>query len=371
MTKRCLMRIIKKGLLAFLIVLIIPIVFVLVLTIFEYRPKPIETVEIENQQSTQVKLNQSIQVMTFNIGYGGLGADEDFILDGGTKGRADSESVVLEYLEGITTLLETYPVDIYLLQEVDLKARRSYQINQVDLISETLGTSFGYQYAFNFNVLFVPFPVSITDHIGYVKSGLMSLMPYEVETSERHQFPGEFSWPLRAANLKRAMLVSRLPIENSTQELIIVNLHMSAYDADGSLRDQEMAYLKDFMASEYAKGNYVIIGGDFNQTFPEAVGVFEVDSNYYQAFPIGNEFLPSGFRFEIDVTEPTCRLLNQPYEPEDFQTFYYIIDGFIVSDNIDVEVFNGLGTTPGAVTINHNFLYSDHNPVYLQFRLSA
>ena len=364
------MRMIKKGLLALLIVLIIPIGLVLVLTIFEYRPKPVEIVAIENEQSTTIELDTSIQIMTFNIGFAGLGADEDFILDGGTKGRADSKEVVDGYLDGITDLLTENPVDIYLLQEVDQRARRSYHINQVLYIADALGMSNSYQYAYNFNVLFVPFPLSVTDHIGYVKSGLMTLMPYAIETSERHQFPGAFSWPLRAANLKRAMLVSRLLINNSDKELVVVNLHMSAYDADGNLRNQEMAYLKDFMASEYALGNYVIIGGDFNQTFPEAVGIYEVDSAYYQAFPIENNFLPSGFEFKVDLTAPTCRLLNQPYDPADDLTFYYIIDGFIVSDNITAETFESIGVTPGAITIDHDFLYSDHNPVIMQFKLN-
>ncbi|MFU8792871.1 MAG: endonuclease/exonuclease/phosphatase family protein [Acholeplasmataceae bacterium] len=364
------MRIIKKVLFLLLIICIIPVGLVLVLTVFEYRPKPIETIAINNEQSSVIELDEPIRIMTFNIGYAGLGADEDFILDGGTKGRADSKEVVLGYLDGITDLLTSYPIDIYLLQEVDLKARRSYHMDQVAHISDALGMSMSQQYAYNFNVLFVPFPLSVTDHIGYVKSGLMTLMPYEVSTSERHQFPGAFSWPLRAANLKRAMLVSRLSINESDKELVVVNLHMSAYDADGNLRNQEMAYLKDFMAAEYALGNYVIIGGDFNQTFPEAVGIYEVDSAYYQAFPIEDDFLPSGFDFKVDLSAPTCRLLNQPYDPEDDLTFYYIIDGFIVSDNISIETFESLGITPGAVTIDHDFLYSDHNPVVIEIKLN-
>ena len=28
---------------------------------------------------------------------------------------------------------------------------------------------------------------------------------------------------------------------------VVINLHMSAYDSSGKLREQEMAYLKDFM----------------------------------------------------------------------------------------------------------------------------
>jgi len=344
-------------------------VFVAVLTVFEHRPEPLEDVEIVNNQTTTISLDESLTLMTFNIGYAGLGKAEDFVMDGGTKGRPDSKEDVLGYFEGIKTILDDYPVDIYLLQEVDLKARRSFRINQVQVLSEHLGVSFSRQFAPNFKAVFVPFPLSLTDFIGPVESGLATFTNHEVTSSTRHQFPGAFSWPLRIANLKRAMLVSVFDIENSNKQLVVVNLHMSAYDSDGSLREQEMQYLQDFLKAQYALGNYVIIGGDFNQTFPDAVGVFEVIQDYYVAHPINYYFLPSGFSFQIDITNPTCRLLNQPYDPSDENTQYYIIDGFIVSNNIVVEKFFTDQETPGAVTLDKDFVYSDHNPVVIRLRL--
>ncbi len=343
--------------------------FLAVLTIFEHRPEAKEEVEIINNQTNKVTLDQSITLMTFNIGYAGLGAAEDFVMDGGTKGRPDSKEVVLDYFSGIKGILDDYPVDFFLLQEVDLRSRRSFRINQVDLLQEHLGASYSRQFAANFKVLFVPFPASLTQHIGNVHSGLATYANFEVSSSTRHQFPGAFSWPLRIANLKRAMLVSTIEIENSDKQLIIVNLHMSAYDSDGSLRAQEMGYLKAFMEHHSALGNYVIIGGDFNQTFPDAVGIFEVIQDYYVAHPIAPDFLPEGFSFQVDITNPTCRLLNQPYDPNDAKTQYYIIDGFIVSNNIVIEKFFTNQDSPGAVTLDKNFVYSDHNPVVIKLRL--
>jgi endonuclease/exonuclease/phosphatase family metal-dependent hydrolase len=306
--------------------------------------------------------------MTFNIGYAGLGEDEDFVMDGGQKGRADSLSVVEDYFDGIKSLLDTYPSDFYLLQEVDQKARRSYNLNQVDGITESLGDMYSSQYALNFKSIFVPFPLSLTDYIGPVESGIQTLTKYDVSDSERHQFPGAFSWPLRVANLKRAMMVSTFEINDSDKELIIVNLHMSAYDSDGSLRDQEMAYLKTFLEAQNELGNYVIVGGDFNQTFPDAADLYPVNSDFYEAYTIENDFIPDGYRFEVDLSEPTCRLLNQPYDKDSDLTQYYLIDGFIVSDNIEL-----VQVSPEAMydvmTINHEFLYSDHNPVIMKFKL--
>ncbi len=337
------------------------------LTITEYRPDDIEALEIVNNSETVISQGASLTLMTFNLGYAGLGADEDFILDGGLKARPDSMEDVEFYLEGILSLLEMHAADIYLLQEVDLRARRSFNINQVETIHDALGTEFSSVFAYNFNAIFVPFPVSFTDYIGHVESGLQTLSRHQMLESERHQFSGSFSWPLRVANLKRAMIVSRFEVEGTDKELVVVNLHMSAYDADGSLRESEMAYLRAFMETEYALGNYVIIGGDFNQTFPSVVDnditrmrLSEDDDAYYVAFPIEDDFLPSGFVYAIDETLPTCRLLNQPYRPGTEGTQYYIIDGFMVSDNIRVDQ---------VFTVDHGFVYSDHNPVMLEITL--
>ena len=48
--------------------------------------------------------------------------------------------------------------------------------------------------------------------------------------------------------------------------LVIVNSHMSAYDEGGVIRKAQLDMLTSFMAEEYEKGNWVIVGGDFNHT---------------------------------------------------------------------------------------------------------
>jgi endonuclease/exonuclease/phosphatase family metal-dependent hydrolase len=363
------MKILKLVIKLFIGVFCLIGIFIGVLTIFEYRPDDIVDISIENNQTQTVSLSESLTFMTFNIGYAGLGKDEDFVMDGGKSGRPDSKETVLNYFDGIQSTLSDYQADFYLLQEVDEKARRSYSVNQVKGLSTHLGNAYSTQYAYNFNVLFVPFPVSFTEHIGYVKSGLATYSNFAVNTSERLQFPGSFSWPLRIANLKRAMMVSYIDITDSNKQLVVVNLHMSAYDGDGSLRAQEMAFLKTFMEAEYEKGNYVVIGGDFNQTFPDAVGIYEVIQDYYIAYPIEDTFLPDGFNYQIDISTPSCRLLNQPYDPNDSNTQYYIIDGFIVSNNIEVEKYFDTQDTNQAVTLDLDFEHSDHNPVVMKIRL--
>ncbi|MFP4286058.1 MAG: endonuclease/exonuclease/phosphatase family protein [Candidatus Izemoplasmataceae bacterium] len=344
-----------------LVIVIILILFLGFLTIIEYRPDDIESLTVDTTVNKQASLDQSLSFMTFNIGYGGLGKHEDFVLDGGVNGRPSSEENVLAYLDGIMEIMADNHADFYLLQEVDLDSTRSFNLNQMTMIHESLGSQYDALFAYNYKAFFVPFPFSLTDHLGKVESGLLTLSNHTMKEGTRYQFPGAFDWPLRIVNLKRSMMAVEIEIEDSESSLIVVNLHLSAYDGDGSLREEEMTFLKAYMESEYEKGNYVVVGGDFNQTFPSVVDVYPVIQDYYVAFPIEEEWLLSSFSFVIDETLPTCRLLNQPYNPLDIEkTQYYIIDGFIVSDNIFVE---------HIATIDHDFEYSDHNPVMMTIRL--
>ncbi len=353
----------------FAVVLISTAMLLSFLTITEYRPDDLETVEVVNNVTPSVKLNEPLRFMTFNIGYAGLGATEDFVMDGGEKGRPDSLNVVESFLAGILNVMtEEQAIDFYLMQEVDLNARRSYYVNQVERIQERLGDSYSSVFALNFKATFVPFPVSLTDYIGPVESGLQTLSRFDVNEAERHQFPGSFSWPLRIANLKRAMLVTTYEIEDSERVLIVVNLHMSAYD-DGGMRSQEMAYLREFIQSEYDNGNYVVVGGDFNHLFPNTTEVFPLDEilkGYWNVEEMENNYFGEDFVLGFDPTLPTCRLLHQPfvpsdpnfmYDPNDPETQFYVIDGFLVSKNVQIEL---------VYTVDQGFEYSDHNPVVIE-----
>ena len=330
-------------------------------TVVEYRPKKLEETKVIQNQTSLVKLGEEYQALTFNIGYAALGKDEDFVMDGGKRGVPKSKEVVEGYLSGIKDTLNTYKSEFYFIQEVDLNSRRSFKINEQKEILNSLGLTYNSTFTYNYKTLFVPFPFSFTQYMGKVESGISTFTEFKVESSERHQFPGGFSWPIRTVNLKRGMLVNYHNIEGSDKQLVIVNLHMSAYDKSGKLREQEMAYLKNFMIKHNKLGNYVIIGGDFNQTFP-SVSLEIKQNDYFMPYKIENDYLPDGYSFQVDPSVTTSRLLNQPYNPTDIKnTYYFIIDGFIVSDNIDVLLVEGLDL---------GYVYSDHNPVRLKFRLN-
>ena len=328
------------------------------LTVAEFRPAAEEDVALSGSAARAPKRGDALTAVTFNIGYCGLPAEVDFFMDGGKGVRVGSKDVIERNLQGVTEALKAQGCDLMLLQEVDRDSKRSYGINEVSALSEALGGQAAF--ASNFLCPFVPIPLA--DPIGNVDSGILTVSGLQAKSATRLSLPCPFSWPLSTCNLKRCLLVTRIPVEGSDKQLVVVNLHLEAYD-DGAGKAAQTKVLADFLTSEYAKGNYVLAGGDFNQWLPG------VDTSKYPVKKIGDyipgtvdaSMLPEGWAFASDDSTPTCRLNNMPYDPSNPNTQFYMIDGFILSPNLRLE---------SVKTIQLNFQYSDHNPVKLAFTLS-
>ncbi len=354
-------KIIRKVLIGFSVilgaVLLLLIGVILFLTITEFKPKPSEALLVENNRDRFPETGKVISLLSMNIGYGALDESQDFFMDGGTGVRPASEQVIKNNMRGIRDFFESTDPDIYFLQEVDIRSRRSYHINERDYLLETIRRSSAF--AYNFKVPLVPIPPK--DPIGKVESGLLILNQFHVKSANRISLPVPFTWPVRIANLKRCLLVERIPIKDSQKELVLVNLHLEAYD-DGEGKAAQTRVLMDLLNAEYEKGNYCIAGGDFNQTFP---GVdFKkfpiINRDFFEPGILSEDMLNPGWRFAYDRETPSCRLLNRPYSGNPGDTQYYVIDGFIISPNVELV---------SVRTINMNFTFSDHNPVFLRVML--
>ena len=328
------------------------------LTLVEYNPDPVVALDpITREATAPLPAGATIDVLSWNVGYAGLGAESDFVMDGGQNICSADENTVRRYLKGIEALTSSEEYDLVILQEVDTDSTRTYSIDQTAKLA--YGTSY---HALNFSCPFVPNPQTyLYNPIGKVNSGLLTVSRYQIANAERVALPCPFSWPLRIVNLKRCLLVSYLPIEGSEQKLVLVNLHLEAYD-DGEGKLAQSKQLRDFVEQEYQKGNYVIAGGDWNQIFPDTETAFpNTHKELWTPGYLDEGELAEGWRYVWDDAVPSCRLLNQPYDPADAQgTQYYVIDGFMVSPNLRVE---------SVETLDEGFACSDHNPVLLTVSL--
>lgn len=346
----------KKLLKVLLIIIIVIVVaaggFVGFLSFTEYKPADVEYISAGLLGEPET-VGDTVRLVSWNVGYCGLGENEDFVMDGG-KGAGKPEREDFDYyFDGVSETLDELDADIYLLQEVDEDSARSYGANEVKSFSEGRNAH-SWAYAQNYLCPFVPFP---WPPMGRMNSGIMTTADYAVEdgTAERIALPCPFSWPVRTANLKRCLLITRYKIPELDRELVVVNLHLEAYD-DGEGKAAQTAMLFEVLEAEYEKGNYVVAGGDFNQTFPGTLEKWPMlDEGYWAPGVLEEESLPEGWSFVYDDSSPTCRLNNAPYDAETSQ--HYVLDGFIVSPNAEVL---------SVETQSLGFKYSDHNPVVLE-----
>lgn len=325
---------------------------VIYLTVTEYRPKDRQAADLLYiYDENTVLVEEKMTIYSWNIGYAGLDATSDFFMDGGSKVNPTAEEVK-QNLEAIKSFLYTQAADAWMLQEVDVHSSRTSDINELNAISEEYQGSFAL--AYNYKCDFVPIPIP---PIGKVASGIATFTNKSVvDTFERIALPCPFTWPVRVANLKRCLLLTRLAVAGSSKEVVLVNLHLEAYD-DGEGKTAQTKLLMQILQQEYEKGNYVIAGGDFNQTFPGVLDTYPVTGEVWTPTVLEEDDLPEGFRYVFDHEHASCRLLNQPF-CEDSQV--YVLDGFIVSPNVQVDTVE---------TVDLGFSNSDHNPVKLQITL--
>lgn len=158
-----------------------------------------------------------------------------------------NQKQVEKNLHGIGKFLSASDADVYFLQEVDLDSKRSFHINQQDF----------YAFGRNFLCDFVPYPLP---PIGKVDSGILTLTGLQTSSSSRISLPESFSWPVKTCNLKRCMLETRVPLEGTDAELVLLNFHLEAYDSgEGKIAQSKM--LAEKLEEEYAARTFFLCSG--------------------------------------------------------------------------------------------------------------
>ena len=207
------------------------------LTFGEYRPDDVMPVQILQQQRSIADPNQELAITTFNIGYAALEKDADFFMDGGTMSRGLSKGRVEKNLESIIQLLQSLDSDFYLLQEVDVPSSRSYNINARDRIARGL-PGFASSYG-STTAAWVPFH---------------SLDPWARFCLESKLCPafqcvkppatGQRNVLACAPRSFEALHAGNPDSREQWRELVIAHIHLSAFDAGGRLRNEQLASLK-------------------------------------------------------------------------------------------------------------------------------
>ena len=323
-----------------------------------------------------VKAGEVLSVTTYNLGFGAYSPEYSFFMDTGVMNdgtevagiyaKGMNKEDVQKNVDGQISVSKKENSDFFFFQEADERADRSYNINMVENIRANFA-GYSSTYAENFHTAWLLYPFN--DPLGTTKAGIVTLSKYKVESAVRRSFPLTDNFIDKLFDLDRCFAVHYLPVEGSSKKLVMINLHMSAYDEGGTVRAMQLEMLNAVLEEEYEKGNYVIAGGDFNHCL--IADEFASDEEAFKHFESGQQIpdwvkssvlhkseLANGFSIAADKDNATCRGADIPYEKG--VNFTTTIDGFLISDNVQKISVN---------TVNTEYAYSDHNPVTLKFKL--
>ena len=335
----------------------------------------VEEISQNTEAGNELTTEKNYSALTYNIGFGAYTPDFSFFMDCGKSSWAKSKYSVKETIKGAGELVASKDPDFALVQEIDLDATRSYHVNEYSILKENI-PAYNCVFAQNYDSAFLFYP--FTQPHGKSKAGLALFSKYPITGSLRRSFPISTSFT-KFFDLDRCYSISRVPVDNG-KELVIFELHMSAYGNSDAIREGQIRMLSEDMQKEYEAGNYVICGGDFNHDLKAADTQSKASdaSNNTQTdsgdsaepeswtYPFPRSELPEHFSFCLDQLSEdeknnlwnSARNADMEYVPG--ETYTVTLDGFIISDNVECTKYEN---------VNTGYSYSDHDPVYMEFQL--
>lgn len=352
------------GVLVGVLVLVVTAYMAYVILSYKRLPDNLElTVTITKEgepAQAPVQVGQEYSIVTYNIGFGAYTPQFSFFMDGGESSVAESREGVLNTVRGAASYVsESIGPDFVLWQEVDLDATRSHHVDEYEVIREFYG-DYCMTFAINYDSAFLFYPPA--EPHGKSRAGLAVMSHYPIESALRRSLPISTTFS-KFLDLDRCYSINRIPVEGG-KYLCIINLHMSAYGNSDEIRHGQIAMLCEDMQREYAAGNYVVCGGDFNHDLKALTD--DGSERVSWAYPLPREELPEGFRFCLDdlsdeeraAMHDSTRNADEAYNPE--TTYTVTLDGFIISDNVKCTWYEN---------VDLQYQYSDHDPVYMRFVL--
>lgn len=350
------------GAAAFLVLLVLGYCIYMLATYHRIEDKQVLSVRLPAEAPRAgdvLQKDEEYEILTYNIGFGAYTPDFSFFMDGGKSSWAKSKESVIETVQGAANLVDGINPDFILMQEIDLDSTRSYHVNQYELINGTFDEYYS-SFAVNYDSSFLAYP--FTQPHGKCYAGIALYAKYPITGSLRRSLPISASLS-KFVDLDRCYSISRIPTE-SGKELVLINIHMSAYGNDASVRQKQIATLCADLQKEYEAGNYVICGGDFNHNLK--AHDYEVTPVASWAYPFPRKELPEHFRFALDsFAQRDLDALWDSSRNADMEwilgeTLTVTLDGFIISDNVQCIDYKHIKT---------GYSYSDHEPVVMRFKL--
>ncbi|MDR2538689.1 MAG: hypothetical protein LBC43_03515, partial [Bifidobacteriaceae bacterium] len=368
-------------------------VYVIYVVANYYRIEDNVLIDVKNNPTQTIQLDQPYTAITYNLGFGAYDPEFSFFMDQallreevagvgqsgqtivGVNSTASNEATVSQLTSGaiettgsvlatdvslsndsvdetLTLAWETAQPGFVLFQEIDISANRSYRVNQVEAV-QNYYDEYASIYSSNFHTVWLQYPPF--NPIGDIESGLLSVSPFHISSATRRSLPVSDAFPTKFFDLDRCFQVLRMPVQGSQFELILVNAHLSAYDQKGEFKKQQMQILADLMREEAQSGNYVIVGGDFNNAFAGSLTNFQNAEEIPDwIIELDESVLPSGYRaVNPSNSDKIASVRDSSFRYIQGSNYETITDGWLISDNVQAN----------AEVVDTSYRYSDHNPV--------
>lgn len=288
-------------------------------------------------------LVQKLKVITWNIGFGAMGAEAEVKMDGGSRLIPSSRAHVKKNMQGIIEFVRGHDADVFLLQEVSFGSVLNHWYNVERHIRKALET-FRIEFASNFKF---PLWLRFLRNEHGISTYVHPRNDFSLITTRRFSISEIYYAIFR----RRDRFITTLVTPEGGPSIAVINTHLSSFDADGAIRKQQCKELLDYAYGLHADGHRVVIGADWNMRIaPDELDSPAQDVRYRYDFP--RELLRDGWSIHTCVGTPTVRSGNEPYHKGSSSTA--IIDGFVCSPLITVEHVDA---------VDLDFQYSDHNPV--------
>lgn len=311
------------------------------------RPEAIESGP--TLAAAQSPAGPTLSILTWNIGYGGMGAESDFIMDMGVQKRPLDATLVDKNAAGVTAALGKIAGDIVLAQEAARPSWNTYRRDVIGQVAEGL-PDHALVYRADIDTVGVPAPLSVS-----IGSAILSRTPGEVEW---RGLPLEPTFEYGAFRKLYRMHILRFD-DAAGHAWTVVNIHLSAFDTpEAQVREEQLRSVLAFAEAEHAAGRRVAVGGDWNLRLTETEFPHSTDAKYlFWVRDLPEDVTPDGWTWAVDAKTPTVRTAHQPYR--DGENYRLIVDGFLLSPNVELLEVEGLDL---------GFQFSDHNPVRVSVR---
>lgn len=297
------------------------------------------------------KAGARLTIVSWNLGYGGLGAESDFVTDGGKHVFPPSRAIVAKNVAGIVSTLKSFPdADVFVFPEAARPGPANLWHDLLGALTRTFPKA-ERLFSPDFFTRWLPWPLRAEHGLAiyarrHIARAVIEPLPLE---------PTKIGGLIRRAYSARVVY---LPMDDGRADWAIIGVHLAAFDQDGDTRKRQVQRVLDLAQHIHAQGHPVVIGGDFNLVLTPTSFPNTTEQKYlFWVFAFPMEALPAGWRIGADPRTPSVRTDERPYAAG--ENYTAIVDGFIVSPDVAIEE---------VTTRDVGFRYSDHQPVRIVLR---